>query len=283
MRGVGELHTEDQTSAASARRASEPSVTVVLPVLNEADNLRWLLPRLPTHRTEIVMIDGGSTDGSRAVARELRPDIVIIGQCRPGKGCALVHGYRRATGDVIVNLDADGSCDPEEIPHFVQALLNGADFAKGTRQVDGGGSADLTPLRRFGNRFLTWLANRTLGTQFTDLAYGYNAFWRDCLPSLTFTMPGCHESAPQPSDGFEIETVLHVRARQTGLVVVEVPSYERRRMHGSSHLRAIPDGIRCLSTLMRAARVRRRDVVERRSIGAELNFERCSSLFPLDG
>ena len=70
MRGVGVVHTEDQSRSAPARRPlTDPLITVVLPVLNEAENLRWLLPRIPTEGVEIVMVDGGSTDGSRVVAR----------------------------------------------------------------------------------------------------------------------------------------------------------------------------------------------------------------------
>jgi glycosyltransferase involved in cell wall biosynthesis len=283
MRGVGASHTEEQANSAPARRPlTDPWITVVLPVLNEAENLPSLLPRIPSHRTEIVMVDGGSTDGSRALAREVRPDIVIVGQCRPGKGSALAHGYRRASGDVIVTLDADGSTDPAEIPRFVEALLDGADFAKGTREIDGGGSDDLTRLRRFGNRCLTWFANRKLRTHFSDFCYGYNAFWRDCLPSLTFTIAGCAEPGPQPGDGFEIETLMHVRARQTGLFVVEVPSFEHSRMYGASHLRTFADGFRCLRTLAAAERIRRGDAAERQSSTPELNLEPCRSLLVLD-
>jgi glycosyltransferase involved in cell wall biosynthesis len=286
MQGVGALQTtqnESRLPSTSTRRPmSDPLVTVVLPVLNEAENLPWLLERIPTHRTEIVMVDGGSTDGSRSVARRLRPDIIVLGQCRPGKGCALVHGYRRAAGDVLITLDADGSTDPAEIPRFVEALLNGADFAKGTREAEGGGSDDLTRLRRFGNRVLTWLANRRLHTDYSDFCYGYNAFWRDCLPSLTFTAPGCDDSTPRPGDGFEIETFMHVRARQTGLHVVEVPSYERRRMHGTSHLRTFSDGFRCLATLLRGGRIPRREAVDLGGSGAEVVIKPCPSLLALD-
>ncbi len=283
MRGVGVVHTEDQSRSAPARRPlTDPLITVVLPVLNEAENLRWLLPRIPTEGVEIVMVDGGSTDGSRVVARELRSDIVIVGQCRPGKGCAMVHGYRRASGDVIVTLDADGSTDPAEIPRFVEALLNGADFAKGTREAEGGGSADLTRLRRFGNRGITWLANRRLSTHYSDFCYGYNAFWHDCLPSLTFTMAGCEETAPQEGDGFEIETYMHVRARLTGLQVVEVPSYELPRINGTSHLRTFSDGFKCLTTLMRAGRVRRRETAALHGTGSEIGLAPCPSLLALD-
>jgi hypothetical protein len=80
--------------------------------------------------------------------------------------------------------DADGSADPDEIPRFIEALVEGADFAKGSRFRPGGGSADITAVRRLGNRFLhTWM-NVSFGTRFTDLCYGYNAFWADLIPLL---------------------------------------------------------------------------------------------------
>ena len=84
--------------------------------------------------------------------------------------------------------DADGSADPREIDRFVGALTEGADFAKGSRYTTGGGSHDLTLLRSLGNRALNLLANRALRTRYTDLCYGYNAFWRRILPILA--LPG---------------------------------------------------------------------------------------------
>jgi hypothetical protein len=85
-------------------------------------------------------------------------------------------------GDIVVMLDADGSADPAEIPLFVDALVRGADFAKGTRFASGGGSSDITVIRAWGNRWLNRTANTLFGTGYTDLCYGYNAFWATCLP-----------------------------------------------------------------------------------------------------
>ena len=81
-----------------------------------------------------------------------------------------------------------------QIPTFVQALVEGADFAKGSRFAPGGGSADITPLRTLGNGDLNWIANVALGTNFTDLCYGYNALWRSMVPLLDLPDP----SLPAP-------------------------------------------------------------------------------------
>jgi glycosyltransferase involved in cell wall biosynthesis len=156
-----------------------------------------------------------------------------------GKGNALACGFGAARGDVIVTLDADGSTEPEEIPRFVEALRHGADFAKGSRFAPGGGSADITVLRRGGNRALVWLVNVLFRTRYTDLCYGFNAFWTRCLPRLEVN-----------SDGFEVETLLNIRAARSGMNVTEVPSFERGRLHGLSNLRAWSDGLRVLRTVL---------------------------------
>jgi glycosyltransferase involved in cell wall biosynthesis len=231
---------------ATARVNGTPRVSVVIPALNEARNLPHVFSRLPASIFEIVLVDGNSTDGTQEVARSLYPDVRIVGQNGKGKGNALGCGFAACRGDVIVMLDADGSTRPEEIPHFVDALLEGADFAKGSRFVSGGGSSDITPLRHVGNIFFSGLVNLLYGTRYSDLCYGYNAFWRRCLPYLRVDC-----------DGFEVETLLNIRAARAGLRVVEIPSYEENRIHGESNLRTFRDGFRVLRTIFRE-RFRRR-------------------------
>ncbi len=168
----------------SARtRCADPRISVVIPAKNEAHNLEVLLPELPDVH-EVILVDGSSVDGTVEVARSVRPDIRVVHQTRRGKGNALACGFAAATGDIIVMFDADGSADPAEIPRFVDALIAGADFAKGSRFRSGGGSADITRIRAAGNRGLNVLANRLLRAHYTDLCYGYNAFWADILPDL---------------------------------------------------------------------------------------------------
>jgi glycosyltransferase involved in cell wall biosynthesis len=220
-------------------QSSVTSVSVIIPTLNEAENLPHVLPKLPDSY-EVIIVDGGSTDGTIDVARELCPRATIMSQTRRGKGEALACGFAASRGDVIVTLDADGSARVEEIPRFVNVLEWGADFAKGSRYLLGGGSADLTSLRSAGNRALNGVVNLLFGTSYTDLCYGYNAFWRRHIPALALDC-----------DGFEIETLLTLRACGAGLVVIEVPSYEDARMHGVSKLRTFRDGYRVLRTILR--------------------------------
>ena len=101
-----------------------PTITVVIPTLNEAANLPHVLSRIPAIVDELVLVDGHSDDDTIAVARAIRPDVRIVVQDRRGKGNALACGFAAARGDVIVMIDADGSNDPAEIPRFVEALIN---------------------------------------------------------------------------------------------------------------------------------------------------------------
>jgi glycosyltransferase involved in cell wall biosynthesis len=217
----------------------EVRVSVVIPTLNEAENLPHVLPRLPQGVHEVIIVDGHSTDDTVAVARRLCPQACVLMQVGRGKGNALATGFAACTGDIVVTLDADGSTDPAEIPRFVAALRAGADFVKGSRFAQGGASSDITPVRRLGNRALNTLVNALYRTNFTDLCYGYNAFWGRCLPYIRLDC-----------DGFEVETLMNVRIAKAGLVIHEVPSFEHDRLSGSSNLNAVRDGSRVLRTIV---------------------------------
>ena len=179
------------------QRNGNPRVSVVVPTRNEARNLEVVLPAIAAVRPavhEIIVVDGNSVDGTIETAQRVLPWVKVITQTRKGKGNAMACGFAAATGDVIVMFDADGSADPAEIPAFVRALVAGADFAKGSRFVRGGGSDDITLLRKTGNAGLNGVANALFGTSYTDLCYGYNAFWADILPVLD--LPDISLSAP---------------------------------------------------------------------------------------
>lgn len=246
----------------STRLLKNPSVSVVIPAKNEARNLEKLIHQLPGDY-EIVLVDGHSVDDTVDVLRQARSDALVVQQTRTGKGNALACGFLAASGDIIVMLDADGSADPDEIPVFVAALVAGADVAKGSRRCPGGGSADLTRLRGWGNDMFVRLTNSFFGTAYTDLCYGYNAFWRDLVPVLG--LPPVDDPAPRGKmlwgDGFEIETVINCRFALAGLRIAEVPSAERKRWFGVSNLSVVRDGTRVLHALLserrRAERYRR--------------------------
>jgi glycosyltransferase involved in cell wall biosynthesis len=242
--GPAALYTRSRRGARAALPRAA-SISVVIPTLDEAANLPHVLARIPAIVDEVVVVDGHSKDGTIDVARTIRPDVRVVLQDGRGKGNALACGFAAASGDIIVMLDADASNDPGEIPQFVAALIDGNDFAKGSRFAPGGASTDITAVRAFGNRMLGLAVNVLFRTRYTDLCYGYNAFWRHCLPHMHVTC-----------DGFEVETLIHVRVARAGLTVTEIASIEYERLHGESKLSAVRDGMRILRMIIRE-RVRR--------------------------
>jgi glycosyltransferase involved in cell wall biosynthesis len=230
----------------SSHLAIAPPVSVVIPAMNEAENLPYVFKTLPDWIHEVVLVDGNSTDDTVRVARGLRPDVVVVKQVGKGKGDALISGFAACTGEIIVMVDADGSADGEEIVSYVSALVGGADFAKGSRFANGGGTDDMTPVRKLGNWALCTVVNRKFGARYTDLCYGYNAFWKHCLDRITLDCTG-----------FEIETLMNIRVVKAGLRVQEVPSHEYNRIHGVSNLSAVRDGLRVLRVILREKGVRR--------------------------
>lgn len=229
-----------------------PRISIVIPAKNEARNLEVILSELPPVH-QVILVDGNSVDDSVATARRVLPSIEVIQQTRTGKGNALACGFAAVTGDIFIMFDADGSADPAEIPAFVDALLAGADVAKGSRFRPGGGSEDITLFRSLGNYGLNWLTNRLLKTRYTDLCYGYNAFWTSVLPRLDLpdtSLPKLEDGRMHWGDGFEIEAVLTCRVKAADLTVTEVPSVEKLRLFGMSNLNAIRDGFRVLRTIL---------------------------------
>ena len=220
---------------------ADPKVSVVLPALNEARNVGWVLSRLPACVEEVLLVDGRSVDDTIEVALRVRPDTRVVAESAPGKGAALRAGFAAARGDYVVMLDADGSMEPGEIARYLALLEEGYDVVKGSRFLAGGGTSDISRIRALGNFGLLAIANRLYGCRFTELCYGYMAFRRSALADLQLS-----------ASGFEIETQIVAHAVRAGLRVGEVPSFEAARRSGESNLRTFRDGGRVLRELIRA-------------------------------
>ncbi len=231
--------------------STPPSVTVVIPALNEEHNLPLILENLPPV-DEVVVVDGRSRDDTVAVAREVRPDVIVVRQTRSGKGNALVCGFAASTSDIVVTLNADGSADPQEIPRFVDALLSGAEAAHGSRFRPGGDHRDARAAERFGHGVLCRVVNVFFGTRFTDLSCGYNAYWRELLPALELPAPvarGPKRGRLAWGEGPEIDTLTTLRMATQGLRVVEVATVGYPRLHGDDRpRRLLPAALRALRT-----------------------------------
>jgi glycosyltransferase involved in cell wall biosynthesis len=217
------------------------NVGVAIPAFNEEKNIGQVLNRLNNiGYNNILVIDGLSKDGTLKVAQENGAKIVL--QDGRGKGQAVrqVLSHHYLDSDVLVLMDADGSMSAEEVPRFVEALQRGADVVKGSRFISGGGSYDMTALRRFGNYLMTSTVNIMCASQYTDLCYGFVAFNRKAIKELAPVLE---------TNNFEIETEVFIKAQKLGLKVVEVPSIEYRRKSGKSNLHTFSDGYKIMKTI----------------------------------
>ena len=242
---VGTVSLSDSSSNTDNRSQTgnsrlRPSVSVMIPALNEARNLPYVLNTVPGWVDEVVIVDGRSTDDTLRIAKVLRPDIRVVYAIKPGKGAAMKAGFDAASGDFIIALDADGSMDGAEIGAFRDALEAGADYVKGTRFGPGGGSADITKFRRFGDGGICLLVRLLFGARYTDATYGYIAMRAESVDKIGID-----------SDGMEVETLIGIRAHRAGLRITEVPCFETSRIHGTSNLRAFRDGIRIFVVIVK--------------------------------
>jgi len=179
-------------------------LVVMLPVLNEALGLAWVLDRLPHERIKhmgyrltVMVMDGHSTDASRTVAEE--HGVLFIPQEAHGKGAAIRHGFREALAlgaDVVVMLDADGTYRPEDMVPLVKGLEH-VDVMVGDRLNGCIDPEAMTRLNFVGNHLLTWTASALFGVQTKDVCSGYWAFSRRSMEMLALN-----------SVSFEIEAEL---------------------------------------------------------------------------
>jgi glycosyltransferase involved in cell wall biosynthesis len=223
-------------------------ISVIIPTLNEAVGIRALLTNLPDWIDEMIVVDGPSTDGTLDAVASVCPKALLLKQPGIGKGDAIKEGLRAATGDVIVTMDADLSMSLKDAHRLVEKLVEGYDFVKGSRAMPGGGSADFTIARRLGSRGLTKIAAVLYGTGYTDLTYGFNAYWR-----------GTIVDASNLSDGFEFEIQAAIRAWRAGIRTAEIPCFEEPRVGGETKLHAALDGWRILKAILGEGLPRRKN------------------------
>ena len=222
-----------------------PLVSIIIPTLNEERNLPIVLDDIEKTMKavkkdyEIIIVDGHSKDDTVEIAKKYKSKIVYD---RIGKGSALRTGIHEAKGDIIVMMDADCSHRSSEIRLMIEAINTGYDVCMGSRFIQGGGTADMTFHRRVGNKFFVSLVNFFWHMDYSDLCYGYRAFSKKAA-HIIFPLLKC--------DGFGIETEISIKAAKKKLKVLEIPSYEKRRLHGKGNLRSFSDGARILKTIKR--------------------------------
>ena len=228
-----------------ASMSAKLKVGVVIPALNEEKNIGDVLCRLNNIGiTNILVIDGLSKDQTLKIAA--LNGAKIVSQTGRGKGQAIrqVLSNNYLDSDFLVLMDADGSMSPEEIPRFVQALSKGADVAKGSRFIGGGGTYDMTATRTIGNALMTSTVNILCGSEYTDLCYGFAAFNKKAIQMLAPVLE---------SNSFEIEAEMFIKAKKLGLKILEVPSIEHKRKNGVSNLNTYRDGLKIAKTIFKAS------------------------------
>jgi len=219
--------------------APKARITVLICTLNEETTISSVLSKVPRWVHEVLLVDGHSTDGTVDIARQLQPDIRVFYQPGKGKGDALRYGLQKATGDIIVTLDADGQTDPAEMPKFIEPLLSGYDWVKGSRLTHGR-PLNMPWHRWFGNKVLAITSNILHGTRYTDICSGYNAFWKTVFQRLALDY-----------DGFEMEQQMLVKIKKAGLKVIEVACYDAGRIGGVTKARDVKQGFVDWFTIIR--------------------------------
>lgn len=205
-------------------------VSIVIPAKNEEKNLLILLKRLKKlygKKYEIIVVDDASTDKTSEVAKKF--DVKLVKNIEShGKGLALRQGFTAATGNIIVDVDADLSHKPEDIPKLLEPLKNKKiGLVIGSRSL--GGSEEYEFVRALGNVLLSGACNLFLGTHLYDALNGFRAFRKEIINELK-----CNR--------FEIEIEIIGNCIRKGYESVEVASQEKSRRKGKSHLNTTFDG-----------------------------------------
>jgi len=220
-------------------------VSIVMMSLNEVEGLKKVVPRINrAWADEIILVDGGSTDGTLEEAR--KQGIRVVGQEIRGRGEAYRVGLRNTTGDIVVYFSPDGNERPEDIPNLVAEIRKGNDMVIASRFLWNSKSYDATPIRRFGNHMFTFLVNLLFRTKVTDCINGLRAITRECM-----------EDIDTRYRDFQIEMEMTVRAAKKGYHIGEIPTIEGVRVGGKGKLKTWRDGWRYTLCLLKELFIRR--------------------------
>lgn len=199
-----------------------------MPTRNEADNLRPVLEIAAPFADELLVIDGHSTDATREIAASFGAQVILDNN--RGKGDAIRTGIARATGDILVFVDADGSHDPCDIPALVEPIVNGvADHVSGSRMLGGSDELHATIhqfIRLFGSQIITLSVNYTQNLRLTDCQNGFRAIRRDVAQALDLQ-----------ENITTIEQEMVIKSVRSGYRLAEVATHEYVRANGESNFR----------------------------------------------
>lgn len=213
-------------------------VSLIVLTLNELEGFKKIMPRVKkSWVSEILIVDGGSTDGTVEFAK--KKGYQVISQKNRGRGDAFRTGLEDSLGDVIVYFSPDGNEEPEDIPKLILKMQKGFDMVIASRFGPKSKSFDAGPVRRFGNNFFTGLINLLFGLRLTDAVNGFRAIKRHAM-----------EAIKTDAVHFEIEIQMTMRCARKGYKIGEIPTVENRRIFGEGKLSTLVDGSRYLKTIL---------------------------------
>jgi len=232
-------------SKANAVNKENLLVSVIIPVFNEECTIGDIITR--TRNTlkkmdqpyEVLVIDDGSVDKSLETSKDKGAE--VFRETHQGKGRAIRYGFRRAKGNIIVTLDSDGSHQPEEIPLFLESIIQGkADLSIGSRFFNNEvNHAKIPRTNRIGNKMFNSLIRFLTGSRITDSQSGFKAIRASILERMELN-----------SKGYELESELLIKALKLGARVTEIPIIFEQRTVGKSRLDPYKDGARILYSII---------------------------------
>lgn len=226
-------------------KPNKPTVSIFIAALNEEKNIKKTIDeclKIKKYNMEVfVVLDSKTTDKTKKVAEKAGAKVIHTGKWQ-GKGAALRKAQKRATGDYIVQIDADYQFLPRDIPYLIKPLQNGFDVTLGSRYIPGAivDKEAVTPFRRFGIFFLSLATSFFSGQRITDVLAGFKAFRTQVFKDINIQVDHY---------GYEAEEVI--RAAQKGYKILDVPVHYKKRSTGKSNVTPLKHGFMFLWTIIK--------------------------------
>lgn len=214
-------------------------ITLLAPTLNEIEAVRVVLPKIKKEWVdEIIVIDGGSTDGTVEYCQN--NGYLVHRQKGRGYGNGMRDGYSVAQGDIVIEFPPDGNSPPERIPDIIKKINEGYDFVVASRYKAGAKSYDDDLLTAVGNKIFTFLVNLLFGANYTDVLIGFRAYRRESFSKLKMTAAGLDWSVQMP-----------IQFAKVGFKIAEIPVDEPKRIGGQRKMSPFKTGWKILKIIIK--------------------------------